>query len=155
MGRTYTASAIPMGGLTLVPMRSAPMTSATLLMTPRSDAKVPWKAMFRAARSVTRKSSFSADSNTAYFRVGPTKQLVWPYLSNRALAHQIWVRTKSFTHMVSGLRVAATIQTFLPPTAWVNSLDILGPNSRTSILTAVYSCGLTASPLCLSWSIQG
>lgn len=94
--------------------------------------------MLRAARCVITKISSLADSYRPYVMSGPTKQLVWPY-------------------MVSGRSVAATRNTFLPSTP-ANALTCAAAASgheTTSILTPVYSCGPTASPLERSWSMHG
>ena len=54
------------------------------------------------------------------------------------------------THMVSGLRVAATKYTFRPPTSPSTSAFAAELHPTTSILMQVYSCGLTPSPSCRS-----
>lgn len=76
MGRTYTSLATPKGGATFVPRMSAPVNWAKGEHSPRGRSKIPWYAMLRADRDVTRKISLSEASKIPYFKVGPTKQLV-------------------------------------------------------------------------------
>lgn len=80
MGNTYTSLATPKGGATFVPRMSAPVNCAKGVHSPRGRSNMPWYAMLRADREVTRKSSVSEASKIPYFNVGPTKQLVCPYL---------------------------------------------------------------------------
>mmetsp|Transcript_14645 Transcript_14645/g.41609 ORF Transcript_14645/g.41609 Transcript_14645/m.41609 type:complete len:203 (-) Transcript_14645:892-1500(-) len=130
IGRAYTVSYLTQfGGVSFNPTRSCPDTVATHSTLPNSG-DWPWYAIFSAARAEQTPYSSLPMLYTPYSPSGSTQQLVWPYI-------------------VSGRRVAATRDTFLPPTAGPN---VSGYGSCTSNLTTVYSCGFTFSPSVRSWS---
>ena len=105
-----------------------------ILVLLQCKAKIPhtWNDMFLAARLVQTKTSPPLTLNATYFMSGRTQQLVCPY-------------------MVSGRSVAATRKILLP----VKRLSFSGSGSTARILTSVYSCGPTPSPLLRSWSMHG